>query len=199
MKQRRSFPESFAEALRVSASERRWRAFVPYVLIVCGIIGSIAASYVPDSFWIDSNWGISATVFVGFVTFNALLLAFSQNALLKIQDTVSNGRIGALLARQGLLDETLFAVELNQLTLAVSAAASAISLVGVILPLDLIVDKILGAVTFSLSLYALMKAYAATREMNDFIWERIHLELEGVSETNAVRFPPQQGNGGRLG
>jgi hypothetical protein len=197
MKPRRSFSENFAEGLRVSANKRGWRAFIPYVLGICSALGATAAFYFPDVFWTDTNWGVSATVYVGFVTFNALLLAFSQNAFLKIQDTVSTGTIGHALAKQGLLDETLFAVEFNQAILAISSAASACGLISVILPLGLIEDRIVIGATLALSLYALTKSYVATREMNAFIWERVHSEIESQSPSHPIPFPTQQGNGSR--
>ena len=196
MKRRRSFPESFAEALRASAEKHSWRAFIPYILLLCAVLGTIAALYIPEAFWSDASWGVSATIYVGFVTFNALLLAFSQNAFLKIQEMVSTGKTGHVLAKHGLLDETLFAVEINQMILAISSAVSAVGLVSVVLPLDLIVDRIVAAVTFSLSIYALVKAYIATREMNSFIWERVYADLETEDLPTTIPFP-KHGNGGR--
>jgi hypothetical protein len=196
MKQRRSFPESFAEALRASAEKRGWQAFIPYVLVSCIGFGYLATIFIPELFWADASWGISVTVYVGFVTFNALLLAFSQNAFLKIQEMVGTGTMGRVLAKHGLLDETLFAVELNQLFLAISSAVSAIGLITVILPLDLVWDRAVAVLTLSLSLYALIKAYVATREMNSFIWERIHAELDGEIPPTTIPFP-KQGNGER--
>lgn len=197
MKKRRTFSESFAEGLRVSAAKRGWRAFVPYVLFLSVAIASLAVYHIPRSYWADDNLGVSATVYVGFVTFNALLLAFSQSAFLKIQDTLSGSIIGQTLARQDLLDETLFSVELNQAILVVSAATSAIGLVSVITPLNIIADRVIFCAALTLSFYALVKAYVATREMNEFIWEHIHSQIDGASPLSTIPFPSQQGNGGR--
>src|SRR3712207_1066163 len=108
MEKRRSFAESFADALRVSAAKRGWRAYVPHVLLICLGLGAGGAYAVEAAFWSTEKWDVAATVYGGLLAFNALLLAVGWSAFSKIYEVISRGRLGEVLLKNKLLDEHLF-------------------------------------------------------------------------------------------
>lgn len=186
MKPRRNFAESFADAIRISAAKRKWRAFIPHVFLSCLGAGFAASWSIDAAFWTQNNWDVSATVFGGLLAFNALLLAVGWSAFSKIYEVISGGRIGKILTGRGLLDEHLFFVDANHAVLVASAFMSGLGLFSILWPLHPIADRTILAIAVGSSIYALIRSLSCTTMMHQLIWEQAHIEDVGRPPLSAI-------------
>jgi len=154
--------------------EDKWWHLIPVWLIIAGTAGYGAAKLMPTEFWANENWGVSVTVYSGFLAFNGLLLALGWNAFSKSYEIISTGAFAQFLKRHNLLLEHLFFIDLVHYALVVSVIASGVGLVSVMFSLDIIYDRAILCGVIGLSIYALVKAMAAIKAMNDLIWDRAH-------------------------
>jgi hypothetical protein len=140
----------------------------------------------PDSpttgFWADEKWEVSAAVMGGMLAFNGILLAVGWGAFSKIHDIISEPEFSAFLKRHDILDIHMMFVDGTHFALAASALASFAALIGVLLPLPLLADKALFAISISASLNAVMEAFRATEMMNDLIWDKAHSDERPSSQ-----------------
>ncbi len=150
-----------------------WRLF-PFWLALGLAIGGVAAWFMPAVFWSNENWGVSTTVYSGFLAFNGLLLALGWNAFSKSYEIISTGEFAQFLRRNNLLLEHLFFIDLVHNALVLSVIASGFGLITLMLPLELRYDRIILVAVVGLSFFALTKALSAIRVMNDLIWEKAH-------------------------
>jgi hypothetical protein len=187
MTPRPSLAKSFASALNYAAEQRGWIAFVPYVVLASVGLGAYAAWSVPEAFWSDGKWDVSATVYGGVLAFNAILLAVSGNAFAKIYEIITGPTVGPVIRKHGLLEEHLAFVDVNQLTLVAAALASLAGLITVLLPVLVWVDRSLLAATFSLSAYSLVRTMQASKMMHELIWEQAHLGDESSEPQPRLR------------
>jgi hypothetical protein len=173
--------EAFAEGLAIAAKNRGGWAYVPSWLIGSLLMGAIAATFIPASFWSDSNWGVSVTFYGGLLAFDGLLLAIGWGAFSKIYEIIGAGDFAAFLRRNGLLNIHLLFVDLAQLSMVAAALATGIALVAVLCPLAMWVDRGALAISLGLSCYAIVKAVAATQAMHDLLWDKTNQPLTAPS------------------
>lgn len=176
MKARPSLAQSFAEALKYSAEQRGWLAFIPYVFLLCIGIGAAAAWAVPDGFFGAGEQGISTTVYGGILAFNGFLLAVGATAFSKIYEIMTGPVLGPILRKHGLIDEHLAFVDVNQLTLVTAAMFSLAGLITALLPTLPWVDRLIFSGAVGLSLYALARTISSAKMMHELIWEQAHAD-----------------------
>jgi hypothetical protein len=181
---RPSFAASYAKAFAIAAKKRGWRAYLPLRQILSLTLGAAAAYFMPQVFWLDEKWEVSAAVMGGMLAFNGLLLAIGWSAFSKIHDIISEPEFSAFLKRYDILDIHMMFVDGTHFALAAGALASFAALIGVLLPLPLLADQILFAITVGTSVNSVTEAFRASEMMNDLIWDKAHSNSERSGQSH---------------
>lgn len=181
---RQAFLTSYLEALRRSAERRSWKAVVPFWIVVSLIVGSAVSYFVPNIFWTEENWEVSATIYSGILTFNGLMLALSWSAFSKIYEIISAPMFSSYLKKHDLLNGYIVYVSYVHMVQIVAVVASALGLVSVLFEIGSIwADRSILALVAASTIYSIKQASSAITGMHDLIWQKAIFD-EGVPSEN---------------
>jgi len=187
-----SYASTLAKALAISADRHGMRAYVPtYVLLSIGV-GGFTSWFVPQAFWVDSNWGASVAAFVGVLTFNGILLAVGWNAFSRIYEALGSKSFSSFLRKHNLLDLHLMFIETVHYSLTLSAGFSLFALLALLVQLPLWIDQSIFAFVIATTLYSIIQAMRAIGMMNALTWELAHTESDEYRGLRAVASPQEK-------
>jgi len=198
IEERPRFLSLLLEELRNDVETRGIIALAPLWLVGFVAVAAWVSGRVPDAFFADAHWDISTAVYAGALAFNGLLLALSWQAFARIQASICSPGFSSFLRRKKLTAGYLFWIDYVQLTQMAAACVSAVGLVSILLDVSWVYfDRVVFALTFGLSFYAVKNAMDAMRLMHDLVWS--HAEYDQMQHdaeaANVTRFP----QGGRVG
>jgi hypothetical protein len=186
--ERPRFLAGFFEALAASAHVRGAWAIVPYKLLACLAAGLGAAYYLPIEFFSDDKWEVSAAVFGGLLTFNALIIAVSWSAFSKVFEIIASNSFGAYLKARGLLHRYLIMIDFMNIVQIGAALISAAALLLVIVNLGVtFLDRGVAALCIASTMYSLSQAWSATQMMADLIWHKATFDRNQNSAATVLR------------
>ena len=197
MKHRPSLAVSLAISLKSGAESRSFFAFVPLVLAVCLLAGTVSTIFIPSEFWSDTKWAVSTAVFSGLLAFNGMLMSLGWFAFSKIYEILANDRLGQMLTRNDLLGLHLAFIDVSHAVLICASVLSVAGLVAVLVDAPLRIDKIILVLCLGFTLYGMARAFSATKMMNDLIWEQAHLDCDRANLKLVDSNETQKGPAGR--
>jgi hypothetical protein len=147
-----------------------YRLFPWWLTFFCAV-GVLISFRISDLFWTKPDQEIP--FFVGILTVDGLLLAFSWSSFVKIYEAACAPNFGVYLRRNGLLVKYFFHIDYIHITQVVSVTCAAPTLVITIIEdIPLWGKRIATTLTIATMMYALKCALAAVRIMQDIVWYR---------------------------
>lgn len=189
--ERPSFLKSYHAALGKSIEIRGVRAVIPYWVLTCLLVGLVAASRMPVTFWGHEHEDVAVGVYVGMLTLDGLVLALSWSAFARIHDCIGDGEFCAYLYKNGVLNDYIVVIDYIHYAQLVSIIASAAGLLTWLYgPTDPAYNRIAFAVMVATSIYAIKSASGAVSAMHDLIWQKSIFEthMRQEREGNIVPF-----------
>jgi hypothetical protein len=175
--QRPKFLPSFLGAIQAESDLRGWWAVLPYVMLVCTIVGIGAAYLMPASFWSESKRELAVAVYAGLLVFNGLILALGWTAFSRMYDVLLRGDFGKYLMQHNLLNAYILQITFMHIFQIGAAIVSSLGLVVVLLDhVPPILSRAIWAFTIMLTAYAIKQAVSAVRAMNDLVWQSAFFE-----------------------
>lgn len=178
MKRRPSLAVSMAASLQSEAEQRGFFAYIPVVLLMCLSAGAGLAYLVPADFWTNDRWDISTAVYAGLLAFNGILMALGWFSFAKIYEILTNGPIGRMIVKHGLLGMHLAFIDITHFVLVGSSIMAVVGLISVLVDAPLWIDRSILAASLGLTGYALARGVSAASMVSELIWEQAQLNKE---------------------
>lgn len=159
---------------------------LPWRIAMCAAVGLIVSFHVESVFFYPRLWGVSVSVFSGFLTFNAITLALAWSGIGRIYDTLSVPKFSNFLKETGALNRYHFILAfINRVQIfaaLITIASLCVLLYGGIL---IFWDRIMLGATIGSTLYALWWANSATTVARDLSWQ--YATFDGLSDEEIQR------------
>ena len=159
---------------------------VPWVLILCGLLGWLFASNISSDFFFPRRWDVSVTLYAGLLAFNALTMALAWSGITKVYDSITEPGFANFLQHTGILAHYHFTLGFIHAVQVFAAAVTLLS-VGVLMVawIPIQIDRIALGITVGATLYALRWAYASAGVARDLAWH--YATFDGLSNEERQR------------